>query len=62
MAFIESIAQLKPHIEWAKKAVIESASIVTAMPKKMNVIDIVAADVSHLIKSMAERSRLETKP
>ena len=70
VAFMESIAQLRNrNIEWAKKAVIESASIVDSDAKKMNVIDIVAADVPALLRQIDGRTvnlanqeiKLETK-
>jgi membrane-bound serine protease (ClpP class) len=57
VAFIESIAQLRNrNIEWAKKAVIDSASIVDADAKKMNVIDEIATDIPALLRQTDGRS------
>jgi membrane-bound serine protease (ClpP class) len=57
VAFMESIALLRGrNVEWAKKAVIESASIVDVDAKKMGVIDEVAKDVSTLLQQIDGRT------
>lgn len=69
-AFIASIAQeRKRNEEWAKTAVIKSASIGATEAKKINVIDEIASDVRSLlnqidgktVKTHSKEIKLETK-
>jgi len=56
LAFMQSIAtQRNRNTDWAKKAVLESASIGEDEAKKIGVIDIVAIDVPDLLKQLDGR-------
>ena len=53
VAFIKAIAKRrKRNVKWAKKAVVESASITATEALKMNVIDVIAHDVSDLLRKI----------
>ncbi|MGE5524666.1 MAG: NfeD family protein [Rhodospirillaceae bacterium] len=55
-AYIRSLAQLRSrNADWAEKAVRESVSLSAAEAKKLNVIDVVAADVPALVKALNGR-------
>ena len=50
IAFIESIAKQRGrNVEWAKKAVLESDSIIDSEAKRIGVIDLVAKDIPTLL-------------
>ena len=52
-AYIRSLAQLRGrNADWAEKAVREAASITAEEAKRLNVIDIIATDIAHLLKQL----------
>jgi membrane-bound serine protease (ClpP class) len=55
-SFIESIANKRHrNVEWARSAVIESAAITAEKALELNVIDLIADDLSDLLKKMDGR-------
>ncbi|HOB33240.1 MAG TPA: nodulation protein NfeD [Verrucomicrobiota bacterium] len=55
-SFIETIAEKRGrNVEWAKSAVIESASISAEKALELNVIDLIAADLPALLKEIDGR-------
>lgn len=56
-AYIRSLAQMRGrNAEWAEKAVRESVSLSAAEARKMNVVDLVAADVPALLQALQGRT------
>jgi len=56
-AYIESLAELRGrNAEWAVKAVREAASLPASKALEINVIDLIANDVPHLIEALEGRS------
>jgi membrane-bound serine protease (ClpP class) len=55
-AYIRSLAQLRGrNAEWAEKAVREAASITAEEAKRLNVIDLIAADATELLNQLDGR-------
>jgi len=55
-SFIESIANKRHrNVEWAKSAVVESASITAEKALELNVVDLIAADLPELLKQIDGR-------
>jgi len=56
-AYIRSLAQLRSrNADWAEKAVRESVSLSAAEAKKLDVVDVIAADVPALVKALHGRT------
>jgi len=53
VAYIRSLAQMRGrNVEWAEKAVTEAASLPAEEALKLNVIDLIAKDISDLLKQL----------